>query len=137
MKRCRVGNGETECVLCGEVFRFYHRSQKRCVDCRKMTCGKCGVETSASGGKPGRNGANGSAGANAGSDAPGILAKGLSSSTSFISASGLSSLTGLTGASAGSAGKGETVWLCKICAEEKEMWKKSGAWFFKVGNKNL
>ena len=28
------------------------------------------------------------------------------------------------------AGK-ETVWLCKICAESRELWKKSGAWFFK------
>ena len=27
----------------------------------------------------------------------------------------------------------ETVWLCKICGEEREMWRKSGAWFFKVG----
>ena len=26
----------------------------------------------------------------------------------------------------------ETVWLCKICGEEREMWRKSGAWFFKV-----
>ena len=25
----------------------------------------------------------------------------------------------------------ETVWLCKICAESRELWKKSGAWFFK------
>ena len=25
-----------------------------------------------------------------------------------------------------------TVWLCKICAEQREIWKKSGAWFFKV-----
>lgn len=23
------------------------------------------------------------------------------------------------------------VWLCKICSETREMWKKSGAWFFK------
>ncbi|CAB3387712.1 Hypothetical predicted protein [Cloeon dipterum] len=23
-------------------------------------------------------------------------------------------------------------WLCKICAETREMWKKSGAWFFKI-----
>ncbi|KAI1293691.1 Rabphilin-3A [Halotydeus destructor] len=23
----------------------------------------------------------------------------------------------------------ETVWLCKICSETREMWKKSGAWF--------
>ncbi|XP_065201390.1 rabphilin-3A isoform X2 [Planococcus citri] len=25
----------------------------------------------------------------------------------------------------------ETIWLCKICAETREMWKKSGAWFYK------
>ena len=25
-----------------------------------------------------------------------------------------------------------TIWLCKICGEQREMWKKSGAWFFKV-----
>ncbi len=45
MKHHRMGSGETDCILCGEVFRFYHRSQKRCLDCGKMTCGKCGVET--------------------------------------------------------------------------------------------
>lgn len=27
--------------------------------------------------------------------------------------------------------KKESVWRCKICAETREMWKKSGAWFFK------
>ena len=34
----------------------------------------------------------------------------------------------------GDGGGGETltVWLCKICAEQREIWKKSGAWFFKV-----
>ena len=37
MKRCRLGNGETECVLCGEVFRFYTRGQRRCAECAKMT----------------------------------------------------------------------------------------------------
>lgn len=25
----------------------------------------------------------------------------------------------------------DPLWLCKICAETREMWKKSGAWFFK------
>ena len=24
------------------------------------------------------------------------------------------------------------VWYCKICGEQRETWKKSGAWFFKV-----
>lgn len=23
-------------------------------------------------------------------------------------------------------------WLCKICAETREMWKKSGAWFYNM-----
>ncbi|XP_067910890.1 rabphilin-3A [Heterodontus francisci] len=25
----------------------------------------------------------------------------------------------------------QTVWLCKICSEQREVWKRSGAWFFK------
>ena len=32
----------------------------------------------------------------------------------------------------GSGGSGELIWLCKICHEQREIWKKSGAWFFKV-----
>ncbi|OQV25295.1 Mitogen-activated protein kinase 14 [Hypsibius exemplaris] len=27
--------------------------------------------------------------------------------------------------------KKRTVWLCKVCSEAREVWKKSGAWFFK------
>ena len=45
MRQCRLGNGETECILCGETFRFYHRSQRRCAECKKMTCAKCGSES--------------------------------------------------------------------------------------------
>ncbi|UMM23802.1 hypothetical protein L5515_004337 [Caenorhabditis briggsae] len=29
------------------------------------------------------------------------------------------------------SGKTETVFLCKICSEARELWKKSGAWFYK------
>lgn len=118
MRQCRMGNGETECVLCGEVFRFYHRSQRRCAECDKMTCSKCGVESSSFHPTPG--GKSHPEGSRSGS-----ITSTLSSSASFISVSGLSSLTG-----AGSSAK-ESIWLCKICSEEKEMWKKSGAWFFK------
>jgi hypothetical protein len=32
----------------------------------------------------------------------------------------------------GSGAAGELIWLCKICHEQREIWKKSGAWFFKV-----
>ncbi len=57
MRRHRSGGGEADCILCGEVFRFYHRSQKRCLDCGKMTCGKCGVEAPAHAGGAGAGGA--------------------------------------------------------------------------------
>ncbi|XP_062307816.1 rabphilin-3A-like [Osmerus eperlanus] len=30
-----------------------------------------------------------------------------------------------------SAGRPRSVWLCKICSEQREVWKRSGAWFFK------
>ena len=124
MKRSRLGGGETDCILCGEVFRFYHRAQRRCTDCNKMTCGKCGVETYAG---PRPKGPGGVGDSNSGFGSLSSLTGGtLSSSASFMSATGLSGLTG------GGPGGKETVWLCKICAEEKEMWKKSGAWFFKV-----
>ena len=42
---------------------------------------------------------------------------------------------GLGGGGGLKGGGGETVWLCKICGEEREMWRKSGAWFFKVGRR--
>jgi len=30
-----------------------------------------------------------------------------------------------------SHGNAQKQFLCRICAETREMWKKSGAWFFK------
>ena len=125
MKRCRNGSGETDCILCGEVFRFYHRSQRRCHDCNKMTCGKCGLEV-------GNKHPHGHPGSE--------LASSAASSISSALSGWAGSLTGSPVMAAGSSShhhhlqdnKNESVWLCKICAEEKEMWKKSGAWFFKV-----
>lgn len=122
-----MGNGETDCILCGEVFRFYHHSQKRCSECQKMTCGKCGRDYPL----------NPSHGSGSGQQ------QRQSSLTSSSSMS--SSLTSLITSAimGGSANTGEydsssTIWLCKICAEQRELKKKSGAWFFKVsciGNK--
>lgn len=31
----------------------------------------------------------------------------------------------------GTSSKQKDLWLCKICAETREMWKKSGAWFYR------
>ena len=121
MRQCRLGNGETECILCGETFRFYHRSQKRCAECGKMTCSKCGMESTVLLPHHEQN-------RNGGRKASGSSMSTLSSSTSVTS---LLSATLGGGSSNGNEGK-ETVWLCKICGEQREMWKKSGAWFFKV-----
>ena len=81
---CNLGNiffitsGISTCILCGESFGFFTRQRNLlCADCHRAVCTKCGVESTAAGGK-------------------------------------------------------ETVWLCKLCSETREMWKKSGAWFFKA-----
>ncbi|XP_054280188.1 rabphilin-3A isoform X2 [Macrosteles quadrilineatus] len=36
-----------------------------------------------------------------------------------------------------SGSRKEVVWRCKICSETREMWKKSGAWFFKAIPKHV
>ena len=151
LRQSRLGNGETDCILCGEVFRFYHHSQKRCAECAKMTCGKCGRECALTSGHPMPGSAaagSGSSGSHHHQSSSNQRQSSLTSSssmsssmTSLISSAlfgGSSGISGLHGnANAGSgdyhAGDGaSTVWLCKICAEQREMWKKSGAWFFKV-----
>ena len=122
LRHSRLGNGETDCILCGEVFRFYHHSQKRCMECGKMTCGKCGRECH-----------NQNSQSNHGHRSSLTSTSSMSSSmTSLIS----SALFGGGSASSegGSGDAPSTIWLCKICAEQREMWKKSGAWFFKVSN---
>ena len=120
LRHSRLGNGETDCILCGEVFRFYHHSQKRCMECGKMTCGKCGREChNNQGGQSGRNERS-------------SLASSSSMSSSMTSLISSALFGGHGGASSDHHDASSTIWLCKICAEQREMWKKSGAWFFKV-----
>lgn len=121
MRQSRLGNGETDCVLCGEVFRFYHHSQRRCGECHKMTCNKCGREHLTGGGPSAASQQRHSSSSSSVS---------LSSSmTSLLTSALLGSSN--TGCDNGDGANKETVWLCKICGEQREMWKKSGAWFFK------
>ncbi|XP_077996408.1 rabphilin-3A-like [Glandiceps talaboti] len=75
MKKNALGNGYTQCVLCGDEFGLLGASPLECQDCSKAVCTKCGVDTLNSHRDP--------------------------------------------------------VLLCKICSEHREMWKRSGAWFFK------
>ncbi|XP_047097762.1 rabphilin-3A [Schistocerca piceifrons] len=75
MKRNALGNGTSQCVLCGETFGVLGSPSLICHDCKKAVCQKCGFETFTAHKEP--------------------------------------------------------ISLCKICSETREMWKKSGAWFFK------
>ncbi|XP_051891274.1 rab effector Noc2-like [Pristis pectinata] len=75
MKKNVMGNGQSQCLLCGELLGFLGSTSVFCQDCRRKVCIKCGIETLGSQRKP--------------------------------------------------------VWLCKICSEGREIWKRSGAWFYK------
>ncbi|XP_073653357.1 rab effector Noc2 isoform X1 [Tursiops truncatus] len=75
MRRNVMGNGLSQCLLCGEVLGFLGSSSVFCKDCRKKVCTKCGIEAS--------------------------------------------------------PGQKRPLWLCKICSEQREVWKRSGAWFYR------
>uniref|UniRef100_UPI00398F1835 rab effector Noc2-like isoform X2 n=1 Tax=Pristiophorus japonicus TaxID=55135 RepID=UPI00398F1835 len=75
MKKNVMGNGLSQCLLCGELLGFLGSTSVFCQDCRQKVCVKCGIETIGNQRRP--------------------------------------------------------VWLCKICSEGREIWKRSGAWFYK------
>ena len=130
MRHNRLGNGDTECILCGETFRFYHHSQRPCAECGKMACGKCGMEYLT--GDNTKKGQHNDPKNSARNSEGGGLGSSLSSSSSVTSLF-TSTIGGFLGAGGTSADEGkDKVWLCKICGEQREVWKKSGAWYFKV-----
>ncbi|VDI05098.1 rabphilin-3A [Mytilus galloprovincialis] len=75
MKKNAMGNGSSQCILCGDEFGLLGASPTFCDDCKSAVCVKCGIDTYNSNKQP--------------------------------------------------------LWLCKICSENREVWKRSGAWFFK------
>lgn len=75
MRKNAMGNGSSQCILCGDEFGLLGASPTYCDDCKKSVCTKCGVDTCNSQKTP--------------------------------------------------------LWLCKLCSESREVWKRSGAWFFK------
>ncbi|NWS27890.1 DOC2B protein, partial [Polioptila caerulea] len=75
MRKNAMGNGLSQCLLCGETLRLLGSSSVFCQDCKKKVCTKCGIETVGAQKRP--------------------------------------------------------LWLCKICSEQREVWKRSGAWFYK------
>ncbi|KFV59670.1 Rab effector Noc2, partial [Tyto alba] len=75
MRENAMGNGLSQCLLCGELLGLLGSTSVFCQDCKKKVCTKCGIETFGAQKRP--------------------------------------------------------LWLCKICSEQREVWKRSGAWFYK------
>ncbi|NXF09053.1 DOC2B protein, partial [Smithornis capensis] len=75
MRKNAMGNGLSQCLLCGELLGLLGSTSVFCQDCKKKVCTKCGIETVGAQKRP--------------------------------------------------------LWLCKICSERREVWKRSGAWFYK------
>ncbi|NXS57402.1 DOC2B protein, partial [Brachypteracias leptosomus] len=75
MRKNAMGNGLSQCLLCGEPLGLLGSTSVFCQDCKKKVCTKCGIETFGAQKRP--------------------------------------------------------LWLCKICSEQREVWKRSGAWFYK------
>ncbi|XP_076640120.1 rabphilin-3A [Colletes latitarsis] len=98
------------CALCGEKFgAVLGASPNLCKDCRKYICQKCGIET---------NELNSTF--SNGSSTKGVLAmaKHVQERTTMQRIIRRSSSS-------------QKQFLCRICAETREMWKKSGAWFIR------
>ncbi|XP_074968897.1 rab effector Noc2 isoform X4 [Phalacrocorax aristotelis] len=75
MRKNVMGNGLSQCLLCGELLGLLGSTSVFCQDCKKKVCTKCGIEAFGTQKHP--------------------------------------------------------LWLCKICSEQREVWKRSGAWFYK------
>ncbi|NWZ40360.1 DOC2B protein, partial [Brachypodius atriceps] len=75
MRKNAMGNGLSQCLLCGETLGLLGSSSVFCQDCKKKVCTKCGIEAVGAQKRP--------------------------------------------------------LWLCKICSEQREVWKRSGAWFYR------
>nr|XP_050870110.1 uncharacterized protein LOC127073090 isoform X3 [Vespula vulgaris] len=116
--RCPSGSRcVCSCALCGEKFgAVLGATPTFCKDCRKYVCQKCGRETGTSN----------------------VLAsitttEGLSSTTcnSLTSESPSPKRTAIQRIVQRTSNSPQKLFLCRICSESREIWKKSGAWFFK------
>lgn len=120
-KNCgsRCSNGShcvCSCALCGEKFgAVLGATPTFCKDCRKYVCQKCGREAGTSN----------------------VLAS--TTTTEVLSSTTCNSLTNesipkrtaMQRIVQRTSNNSQKIFLCRICAESREIWKKSGAWFFK------
>ncbi|XP_018395495.1 PREDICTED: rabphilin-1 isoform X3 [Cyphomyrmex costatus] len=118
-RRCSSGaRCVCSCALCGEKFgAVLGASANLCKDCRKYICEKCGIEATK---------LNPSKGNDDGNDE--VVT---SSRSSLRVVRFAQERTGVQKIVQRSHGNAQKQFLCRICAETREMWKKSGAWFFK------
>ncbi|XP_025162069.1 rabphilin-3A isoform X3 [Harpegnathos saltator] len=116
--RCRMnGRCVCSCGLCGDKFGMLGASGNLCKDCRKYVCQKCGIEIT----KP--NLLEGSSNA----DEEGSKAS-TRGSFRFLQEQAVVFRQRIIQWSHGNAHR---KYLCLICAETREMWMRSGGWFFK------
>ncbi|XP_018054000.1 PREDICTED: rabphilin-3A [Atta colombica] len=117
-RRCSGGaRCVCSCALCGEKFgTVLGASANLCKDCRKYICQKCGIEATR---------LNPSKGNDDGNDET------ISPRSSLRIMRFAQERTGVQRIVQRSHGNAQKQFLCRICAETREMWKKSGAWFFK------
>lgn len=99
------------CALCGEKFAVLGASANLCKDCRKYICQKCGIEATRL--NPLKGNGDGS--------------EETTSSRSSLRVMRFAQER----AGVQRHGNAQKQFLCRICAETREIWKKSGAWFFK------
>ncbi|CAD6216131.1 GSCOCG00004347001-RA-CDS [Cotesia congregata] len=99
------------CALCGEKFTVLGGGSILCKDCCKYVCKKCGVETTIS--------------------TVVINNKSRIKNKQFFTASSISDISMIETENDEPIKVSTKIFLCRICTETREMWKKSGAWFFK------
>lgn len=117
--RCRInGRCVCSCGLCGERFgTVLGASGNLCKDCRKYVCQKCGIEVTKSNPLEGSGNVDGD-----GSKVP------MRGSLRFLQEQAVVFRQRIIQWSHGNAHRR---YLCLICAETREIWMRSGGWFFK------
>ncbi|KFO25528.1 Rab effector Noc2 [Fukomys damarensis] len=129
MRRNVMGNGLSQCLLCGEVLGFLGSSSVFCRDCRKIGSGTPCAFIPADYPDEQEEGP-GWALSHLRLDLIVLLeeGKGTRSQPAFTqSGKKVCTKCGIEA----SSGQKRPLWLCKICSEQREVWKRSGAWFYK------
>ncbi|EHB13363.1 Rab effector Noc2 [Heterocephalus glaber] len=125
MRQNVMGNGLSQCLLCGEVLGFLGSSSVFCRDCRKI-----GSLTAEAQGLLSRAGHFQDAECRdekCSSLFGGAALKNQNQAALKSLGQKVCTKCGIEA----SPGQKRPLWLCKICSEQREVWKRSGAWFYK------